>query len=124
MPAWYSSSDGQASKREIEHEGKKQGWDQLSTVSTSYTQASNQASNQTHNQTNNLAVSDAQHKQKDGAGLSQDARKAQGLELTPKEEQLLAGQVNMLCVCAQMMVIVCAWVQVLLTIFTVCVGTL
>ena len=62
MPAWYSSSDGQASKREIEHECKKQGWDQLNTVSTSYTQASNQASNQTHNQTNNLAVSDARNK--------------------------------------------------------------
>jgi len=33
MPAWCRSSDGQAAKREIEHEGKKRGWDQLSKAS-------------------------------------------------------------------------------------------
>ena len=57
-------------------------------------------------------------KHKEGAGLSPDVRKSRGLELTPKEEKLLAGQVNMLCVCTPMMLIVYAWVQVLMTIFT------
>jgi len=59
-------------------------------------------------------IKTARRKRRAGAGLSQDARKAQGLELTPGEEQLLARQVNVLCVCAQMMAIVCAWVQVLI----------
>jgi len=85
-------------------------------VSTAYTQAANQ----THKLANNLAVSDARRKKKDGAGLSQDVRKARGLKLTPEEEKLLARQVNMLCVCTQMMLLVYAWVQVLMTIFTCC----
>jgi len=83
-----------------------------------------QASNQTHDTNNSLALSDARRKRKDGAGLSQDDRRAHGLDLTPEEAKLWARQVNVLCVCAQMMAIVCAWVQVLLTIFTACEGTL
>jgi len=74
------------------------------------------------NETHTLTVSDARFKHKEGAGLSQDVRKSQGLELTPEEEQLLAGQVHMLCVCTPMMLIVYAWVQVLMTIFTCCAG--
>jgi len=58
----------------------------------------------------NITVRAARGKQKDGAGLSQDDRRARGLELTLEEEKLLARQVNMLCVCTQMMVIVYAWV--------------
>jgi len=46
--------------------------------------------------------------------MSQDARKTQGLELTPTEEQFLARQVNELCVCAHVMTVVCAWVSVLI----------
>ena len=59
-------------------------------------------------------MSDARRKKKAGAGLSQDDRTAQGLELTPAEEQLLARQVNVLCVCAQVMAVVCAWAWVLI----------
>jgi len=70
------------------------------------------------------AVKTARRKGEAGAGQSQDDRTAQDLDLTPKEEQFLARQVNVLCVCAQMMAIVCAWVQVLLTIFTGCGGKL
>ena len=69
-------------------------------------------------------MSDARRKKKAGARLSEDDRTAQGLELTPTEEQLLARQVNVLCVCAQVMAVVCAWVQVLVTIFTGCAGIL
>jgi len=87
---------------------------------TAYTQAANQ----THNPTNNLAISDTQLKRKAGAGLSEDARKEQGLELTPEVEKLVARQVNVLCVYAHVMAVVCAWVPVLLTIFTDCTGTL
>ena len=105
--------------------GQAKGW---KSTSTAYTQTSNQTFNQTHNPTNNptnsLALSNARRKGKTGAGLSQDDRTAQGLDLTPKEEQLLARQVNVLCVCAQMMAIVCVWVRVLLTIFTGCAGKL
>jgi len=61
-----------------------------------------------------IALSDARRKHKDGAGLSQDVRKARGLELTPEEEKLLARQVNMLCVCTQMMVIVYVCVKLLI----------
>ena len=57
-----------------------------------------------------IAVRAAWGKQKDGAGLSQDDRRARGLELTLEEEKLLVRQVNMLCVCTQMMVIVYVWV--------------
>jgi len=71
-----------------------------------------------------IAVRAAWGKQKDGAGLSQDDRRAQGLELTPEEEKLLAGQVNMLCVYTPVCVIMYAWVQVLMTIFTRCAGIL
>jgi len=71
-----------------------------------------------------IPLSDARRKYKEGAGLSQDDRRARGLELTLEEEKLLARQVNMLCVCTQMMVIVYAWVQVLMTIFTRCAGIL
>ena len=53
---------------------------------TAYTQAVNETQNLTHN----LAVSDARRKRKDGAVLSQDFRKARGLELTPEEEKLLS----------------------------------
>jgi len=34
MPAWCSSSDGQAAKGEIGNESKKRGWDQLSKASS------------------------------------------------------------------------------------------
>jgi len=71
-----------------------------------------------------IALSDARRKHKEGARLSQYERRARGLELTPEEEKLLAKQVNMLCVCTHMMVIVYAWVQVLMTIFTGCAGIL
>ena len=42
-------------------------------------------------------------KRKAGKGLSPDSRKEQGLALTPKEENLVARQVNVLCVCAHEM---------------------
>ena len=61
-----------------------------------------------------IALSDARRKYKEGAGLSQDDRRARGLELTLEEEQLLARQVNMLCVYTQVMVIVYACVKVLI----------
>jgi len=77
--------------------GQAKDWN---SCSTAYTQAVNE--------THNLAHSDARHKRKDGAVLSQDVRKARGLELTPEEEKLLVGQVNMLCVCTHMMVIMYA----------------
>ena len=66
----------------------------------------------------------ARQKRTKCAGLSQHDQQAQGLELTLEEEKLLVRQVNMLCVCTQMMVIVYAWVQVLMTIFTRCAGIL
>jgi len=69
-----------------------------------------------------IAVRAAWGKQKDGAGLSQDDRRARGLELTLEEEKLLARQVNILCVYTQVCVIVYAWVQVFMTIFTRCAG--
>ena len=83
---------------------------------TAYTRASKE--------TYNLAVSAARDKQKDGAVLIQDDRQAQGLELTPEEEELLTRQVNMLRVYMPVCVIVYAWVQVLMTIFTSCAGIL
>ena len=61
-----------------------------------------------------ITVRAARGKQKDGAGLSQDDRRARGLELTLEEESLFAGQVNMLCVYAQVMEIVYACVKVLI----------
>jgi len=71
-----------------------------------------------------IAVRATLGKRKEGAGLSQDERRARGLELTPEEEKLLARQVNLLCVCKQVCVIVYAGVQVLMTIFTRCAGIL
>jgi len=156
MPAWYSTSDGQAATGEIEREIKTRGWDLLIRVSSkdqldigqdqrrkcithlqcqypdaqkdtaawlkfinkitgqakqwkSASTAYTQAVNQTHNPTNNLAISDSQFKRKAGQGLSQDARKVQGLELTPAQEKLVVRQVNVLCVCTHVMAVVCAW---------------
>ena len=76
------------------------------------------------NQTQNLALSDARLKRKAGKGMSQDALTEQGLDLTPAEEKLVAWQVNVLWVCAHVMVVVCAWMAVLVTILTGCAGTL
>jgi len=93
---------------------------QWKSASTTYTQASNQ----THNPTNNLALSDTRLKRKAGAGLSQDVLKEYGLEISPAEEKLVARPVNVLSVCAHVIVVVCAWMQVLVTIFPGCAGTL
>ena len=46
--------------------------------------------------------------------MSPDARKAQGLALTPAEEKLVARQVNGLCVYTYVMTVVCARVTVLI----------
>ena len=78
---------------------------QCKSASAAYTQASNQ----THNPTNNLALSESRLKRKADSGLSQDARKEQDLDLTPAQEKLVAQQVNVPCVCAHVMVVVCAW---------------
>jgi len=93
---------------------------QWKSASTEYTEASNQK----HNLTNSLTRNDARLKKEACARLSQDDRTAQGLELTPAEEKHFARQVNVLCVCAHVMAVVCAWVQVLVTIFTGCAGIL
>ena len=61
-----------------------------------------------------IAVKAARRKRKEGAGLSLHDRRARGLELTLEEESLFAGQVNMLCVYAQVMIIVYACVKVLI----------
>jgi len=74
-------------------------------TSTAYTQASNQ----THDPTKNLAMSDSRLKRKAGKGLSQDAQKEQGLELTPAQEKHVARQVNVPCVCTHVMTVMCAW---------------
>jgi len=81
--------------------GKAKQW---KSASTAYTQAVNQ--------THNRAISDTRFKQKPGAGLSEDALKEPGLELTPAEEKLVARQVTVLCVCAHVMTVVRAWVCV------------
>ena len=56
-----------------------------------------------------IANSDTRRKRKEGAGLSQDERRARGLDLTPEEEKL-----GLLCVYAQVMVIVYACVKELI----------
>jgi len=89
---------------------------QWKSVSTAYFQGANQ--------TQNLALSDTRLKRKASKGLSQDALTEQGLDLTPAEEKLVAWQVNVLWVCAHVMVVVCAWMVVLVTILTGCAGTL
>ena len=45
------------------------------------------------------AISAARVKQRAGTGLSSDSRKKRGLELSPEEEQFVARQVNVYCVC-------------------------
>jgi len=79
---------------------------------------------QAANQTQNLALSEARLKRRLGKGLSQEDLTEPGLVLSPVEEQLVAGQVNVLCVCAYVKVCVCAWMAVLGTILTGCAGTL
>jgi len=170
MPAWYSTSDGQAATGEIEREIKTRGWDLLIRVSSkdqldigqdqrrkcithlqcqypdaqkdtaawlkfinkitgqakqwkSASTAYTQAANQTHNLTNNLAISDSQFKRKAGQGLSQDARKEQGLELTPDKKARGAASQCAVCVYSRDGSRVCV-VQVLVTIVTGCTGTL
>jgi len=61
-----------------------------------------------------MAISATRLKRRVGALMSQDARKEQGLDLTPAEEKLVARKVNGLCVCAHVMEVVCAWVPVLI----------
>jgi len=77
---------------------------QWNSVSNAYTQASNQ----THNATHNATTSEVRLKRKAGAGLSPDSRTVQGLHLTPREEKLVARQVNVPCVCTYVMAVVCA----------------
>ena len=57
-----------------------------------------------------------------GKGLSQEDLIEQDLVLSPAEEKLFAGQVTVLCICADIKVCVCAWVGVLVTIMTGCAG--
>jgi len=87
---------------------------QWKSASTAYTQAANQTHNPTTHLHTRKFARDARLKRKDGARLSQDDRTAQGLDLTPAEEKLLARQDNVLCVCAHVMAVVCSWVQVLI----------
>ena len=54
---------------------------------------------QNHNKTHNATRNDAVRKHKSGKGLSDDALKAQDLDLTPQEEKHVKRQVNVLCVC-------------------------
>jgi len=56
-----------------------------------------------------IAISDTLFKRKVGKRLSHDARKRQGLDLIPREEKLVARQVNVPCVCTYVMTVVCAW---------------
>ena len=53
------------------------------------------------------AISAIRLKRRAGASMSQHARKKAGLVLSPIEEKLLAGQVNVLCVYAHVMTVVC-----------------
>jgi len=68
--------------------GKSKQW---RSASTAYTQD--------NNKTHNANKSDALRKRNSGKGLSHDALKTQGLDLTPQEEKLVKRQVNVLCVC-------------------------
>ena len=61
-----------------------------------------------------ITVSETLFKHKAARGLSQDARKEQGLQLTPAQEKLVARQVNVPYVCGHVMAVVCAWVPVLI----------
>ena len=70
-----------------------------------------------------VAISAIRLKRRRGKGLSQEDLIEQDLVLSPAEEKLVAGQVNVLCVCANMKVCVCAWMAVLVTILTGCAGT-
>ena len=70
-----------------------------------------------------VALSAAQLKRRRGKVLSQEDLIEQDLVLSPAEEKLVAGQVNVLCVCADMKVCVCAWVADLVTILTECRNT-
>jgi len=63
-----------------------------------------------------VALSAARLKRRLGKGLSQEDLAEQGLVLSPAEEKLVAGPVNVLCVCAYVKVCVCAWMAVLVTI--------
>jgi len=69
-----------------------------------------------------VALSAARLKRRLGRGLSQEDLIEQGLVLSPAEEKLVAGQVTVLCVCADKEVCVCAWMTVLVTILTGCAG--
>jgi len=71
-----------------------------------------------------ITISDIRLKRRAGKGLSQDARKERDMELSPAEEKLVARQVNVMSVGAHVMVVVCAWMQVLVTIVTDCAETL
>ena len=69
-----------------------------------------------------VALSAARLKLRRGKGLSQEDLIEQGLDLSPAEKNLLAGQVTVLCVCADKEVCVCAWMAVLVTFLTGCAG--
>jgi len=77
---------------------------------------------QTSNDGLNLAKKEARLKRTLGKGLSQEDLIEQDLDLSPAQEKLVAGQVNVLCVCADMKVCVCAWVAELVTLLTGCAG--
>jgi len=59
-------------------------------------------------------ISTIRLKRRAGASMSLDARKKAGLDLSPAEEKLVAGQANGLCVYAHVMTVVSAWVPVLI----------
>ena len=61
-----------------------------------------------------MTVSETRRKRRAGKGLSEDARKEQDLQITPAQEKLVARQVNVMCVCAHVMAVVCAWGPVLI----------
>jgi len=87
---------------------------QCHSASASYSQASN---DELH-----LARKEAGLKRRLGKGLSQEDLIEQDMVLSPAEEKLVAGQVNVLCVCADMKVCVCAWEAELVTLLTGCAG--
>ena len=69
-----------------------------------------------------VALSAARLKRRLGKGLSREDLIEQDLVLSPAQEKLVAGQVNVPSVCADMKVCVRAWVGVLVTIMTGCAG--
>ena len=69
-----------------------------------------------------MTINAAQLKRKRGKGLSQEDLIEQDLVLNPAQEKLVAGQVNVLCVCADMKVCVRAWVTEVVTLLTNCAG--